>query len=108
MSYARGEFTSYDRRELDENIDVLAKQSKGIFFSQDHRDFLIETIGTEDNHRRVYGLGRGVGFKLYFGSSQSSIEVNRKREIEEIIIVDLGEGGDKWIHEELRNVQMEE
>ncbi|CAL5208080.1 unnamed protein product [Lathyrus oleraceus] len=65
-----GEFTSKATREVAEKIDVLVEESKvSLFFPEDRRDILIEAIRTEEHRVRVHGLGRGIGFKTYFGRS---------------------------------------
>lgn len=50
---------------------------------------MIETIETEEYPGRVRGVGRDIDFKAYFGPSKSSREKTRKREIKDIIIVEL-------------------
>ena len=56
---------------------------------------MVEAIGTEEHPGRVRGLGRGIGFKAYFGRCQSSTEKMSKKEVEEIVAVKLGEQRDK-------------
>ena len=46
------------------------------------------------------GFGRGVGFKSYFGPSKSFGEVNRRREIAEMVTIKMREVRNKWIQEE--------
>lgn len=53
----------------------------GLFIPEDRREILVEAIGTEEHLGRVRGLGRGIGFKTYFGGSQSTREVHFKEEI---------------------------
>lgn len=71
--------------------DVLVEQAKvGIFVPQDRRDILVKAIGIKDRVGCVCGLGRGVGLKLLFKSSQPTDEVNHRREIEELVTEKIG------------------
>ncbi|CAL5185002.1 unnamed protein product [Lathyrus oleraceus] len=103
------EFTSEATHEVAEKIDVFVKQSKaGLFVSLDLHDILVEAIRTEEHHGCVCGLGRGVGFKTYFGRSRSTKEVHSKEVIEDIVFIKLAEEREKWIQEERQRMQMEE
>ncbi|CAL5206550.1 unnamed protein product [Lathyrus oleraceus] len=73
-----------------QTIDDLIEQPKvGLFTSQDRHDILVEAIGTEEHPGRVSGLGRGVGFKVFFGPSKSFSGKTRKREIKEVVVIEL-------------------
>ncbi|CAL5212695.1 unnamed protein product [Lathyrus oleraceus] len=62
------EFTSEAIREVAEKIDLLVEQLKvGLFVPKDCHHILVEAFGTEEYHRRVRSLRRGIGFKTYFG-----------------------------------------
>ena len=56
---------------------------------------MVEAIGTDEHPGRVRGLGRGIGFKAYFGRCQSSTEKMSKKEVEEIVAVELGKEREK-------------
>lgn len=74
----------------------MIEQSKVVLFvPQDRHDILVEAIGTEEPPGRARGLGRGVDFN--FGSSNSFREVNRIREMEEIVVVKMRQVREKWI-----------
>lgn len=58
---------------------VLVEQSNvGLFIPEDHHDILVEVIGNKEHPRRVCGLGRGIGFKTFYGRSRLTREVYKK------------------------------
>ena len=65
---------------------------------------LVEAIASEEHLRLIYGLGRGMDFTSCFGPSKPSRELNRRREIEEIVAIKVREEMEKWIQEERGNL----
>lgn len=87
----------------------MVKKSKAdLFVLEDRHEILVEAIGTEEHPRHVSGLGRGIGFKIFYGQSRSTREVHSKEGIEEIIFVKLVEERKNWNQEERYMVNMEE
>lgn len=63
---------------------------------------MVEAIGTEEHLGRVHVLGRDIGFKAFVGPSKSSSGKTRKREIKDIVVVELEKEREK------RDMKLEE
>lgn len=59
------------------------------FVPQPQYDILVEEIGTKEHGRCVYGVGEGIGLRLFFGTSRKSKEL-QKKEMDKIVDKKLG------------------
>lgn len=51
---------------------------QGSFVSQPLHDISVETIRIKEHDEHVYGVGEGIGLRLFFGSSRKGKELQKK------------------------------